>query len=213
MKTTTKQIIASVMTIGAMASANALEIDIYGAFGMDDEPIFQYLYDDGSTQDLMAGGGIGVYAGHSQRVLGPVKAQLRGGIQHGIIEEVDGQVSYRDTFTYFPLYANLMVNVSPEISIVGGAFYALNPFYKQTVNDNHSVQRLQSDVGYNLALRWMATPKSPDNDNTLYMEVRYEYTEAELTTYSDTLGNSVDLSGLFEPIPITNLGLAIGLKF
>ena len=208
---TTKQIFASVMTVGAMASANALEIDIYGAFGMDDEPLETYMYTDGTESNLMAGEGQGIYLGHTQQIAGPVKMQVRGGIQHGFITAVDG--FYRDTFTYFPVYANVMVKVSREISVVGGAFYAVNPFYKITEGDDSATLKLQSDIGFNAALRWTMTPVAADSDATLFMEVRFEHANAEYTSFTNTLGGSGDLTGLLEPIAISNLGLAIGYRF
>ena len=178
---------------------------------MAEDPFVQYQYTDATTNNLMAGEGVGIYVGHTQHLLGPIKAQIRGGIQHGFISAQSDFL--HDSFTYFPVYANLMFDVSPEISFVAGAFYAINPFYKVTVGENSGTYKLRSDVGYNAALRWTATPTSVESDNTLYMEVRFEYTEAELTTYSDTLGNSDNLTGLLDSVPITNLGLAIGFKF
>ena len=58
-----------------------------------------------------------------------------------------------------------------------------------------------------------STPTSANSDTRLYMEVRYESTQATYASYSDTLGNSVDLSSANEKTTISNLGLAIGMSF
>ena len=97
---------------------------------MAEEPMETYIYSDGTESNLMAGEGQGVYVAQQVPLFGPLSLHVRAGIQHGFITAEDG--FYRDTFTYFPAYGNLVIDLPGEWSVLGGAFYAINPFYKIT---------------------------------------------------------------------------------
>ena len=204
---------ALAVSMTLISHSHAIEFDVYGAFSMSEDPVG--IYYDIVTGDVMdelkAGEGIGLYLGHTQRIAGPMSVQVRTGYHFGFAS-VSGPAG-EDTFSYLPVYANLMINVSEETSLIGGLFYPFNINYSVNNSDEVESIKYKAEPGFNLGLRWTAVPKSLESTSTFFMEGRFQFANFEMTEIIQPSGASVDVNGLFEPFVLSNIGLAIGLKY
>ncbi|MEJ2042339.1 MAG: hypothetical protein P8X74_03240 [Reinekea sp.] len=214
MKSLISTILFATSSVFNLAIAEGWGIDLAYGVGMSDQPIFTYIYPDGSTNKLVPGDGFSFLLSKDVFQLGPAALNLRAGLnweaQTG--DSLSGE-AMNHRFSYLPVYLTGKLDLSRQLSIAGGLSYLFLPKYVGQVGSDKVIAELASSFGYNAELRYTAI-QNVDNPKRVIpgIFVRYSTNSASLTTVSSNQGDTIEVPDGYS-IDISALSFGITFEF